>query len=103
MNSIKATDVQSPDAYYYSKSVVEVRKNEKDVAVPLNLWQGTADTKRKEFTVARIGLFSTDCLWGLKQKPFFFCLFSSAFHFHLCRVPVPTPSACRVSVSLDLK
>jgi len=53
VNIIKCTDFKSTDAYYYSISVVEVRKNEKDVAVPLNLWLGTAETKQKEFTVAR--------------------------------------------------
>jgi len=52
-NIIKSTYFKSPDTYYYSNSVVEVRKNKKDVAVPLNLWLGTAETKQKEFTVSR--------------------------------------------------
>jgi len=49
---IKPTDFKGPDPYYYSNSVVELRENEKDVAAPLNLWLGTADTKQKAFTVA---------------------------------------------------
>jgi len=53
VNIIKRTDFKSPDEYYYSNSFIEVRKNEKDVAVPLYLWLGTAETKQKEFTVAR--------------------------------------------------
>jgi len=50
---IKTTDFKGPDPYYYSNSVVELRENEKDVAAPLNLCLGTADTKQKAFTVAR--------------------------------------------------
>jgi len=56
-NIIKPTDFKDPDAYYYSNSVVEVRENEEDIAAPLNLWLGTAETKQKEFTVARYGYF----------------------------------------------
>jgi len=36
VNIIKTTDFKDPDAHYYSNSVVEVRRNEKDVAAPLN-------------------------------------------------------------------
>jgi len=53
VNIIKSTDFKGPDAYYYSNSVGEVRENEKYVAAPLNQWLGTAETKQKEFTVAR--------------------------------------------------
>jgi len=53
MNIIKCTDFKSPDAYYYSNLVIEVRKNEKDIAVPLNLWLGNSETKQKEFIVTR--------------------------------------------------
>jgi len=53
VNIIKPTDLKSPDAYFYSNSFVEVRKNVKDIAVPLNLYMGTVETKQKEFTVAR--------------------------------------------------
>jgi len=53
VNIIKATDFKGPDAYYYRNSVVEVREDEKGVAAPLNLWLGPAETKQKEFTVAR--------------------------------------------------
>ena len=53
VNIIKPSDFKSPDAYYYSNSFVDVRINEKDIAVPLNLYLGTAETKQKEFTVAR--------------------------------------------------
>jgi len=47
VNIIKPTDFKGPDAYFYSNSVVEVRENEKDVAVPLNLWLGTDEKKEK--------------------------------------------------------
>jgi len=53
VNLIKLSDFKSPDTYYYSNSFVDVRKNEKDIAVPLNLYLGTAETKQKESTVAR--------------------------------------------------
>jgi len=53
VNIIKPSDFKGPDAYYYSNSVFEVRENGKDVASPLNLWLGTAETKQKEFTLAR--------------------------------------------------
>jgi len=53
VNIRKPIDFKGPDGYYYSKSVVEVRENENYVAAPLNPWLGTAETKQKEFTVAR--------------------------------------------------
>jgi len=53
MNFIKPTDLKGPDVYFYSNSIVDLRENEKDVAVPLNLWLGNAETKQKEFTLAR--------------------------------------------------
>jgi len=53
MNIIKHSDFKSQDKYYYSNLSVDVRKNEKDIAVLLNLYLGTAETKQKDFTVAR--------------------------------------------------
>jgi len=53
VNIIKPTDFKSPDSYYHSNSVFEVRENEKYVAAPLKLCLGLAETKQKEFTVAR--------------------------------------------------
>jgi len=100
MNIIKRTDFKSPDAFYYSNSVTEVRKIEKDFAVQRNLFLGTAETKQKKIHGGQLGLFSTDCLWGLKQNPFV-CLFVSQFHFFW--VPVTAPSAFNLSVSWDLK
>jgi len=53
VNIIKSNDFKSPDTYYYSNSFLEVRGNEKEVTAPLNLCLSTAETKQKEFTVAR--------------------------------------------------
>jgi len=57
VNIIKSNDFKSADAYYYSNSFVEVGGNEKEVAAPRNLCLSTAETKQKEFTVARLGYF----------------------------------------------
>ena len=61
---------------------------------------GTCWKQTKRIHGGQIVLFSTDCLWGLKQNPFVWLF---VFQFHSCRVLVPTPSACSLSVSLDLK
>ena len=37
VNIMKSTDFKSPNTYYYSNSVVEMRKNEKGLTIPLNL------------------------------------------------------------------